>query len=94
MRELLLTLALATSGAGLEREHDQVRLCLRLGRLGDRGSKEACQVFGVEPANELEEEVEQARAGLLQARVAVGSDGARVDEVHGSNECAHPKRSD
>ena len=36
MRELLLTLALATSGAGLEREHDQVRLCLRLGRLGDR----------------------------------------------------------
>jgi len=36
VRELLLTLALATSGAGLEREHDQVRLCLRLGRLGDR----------------------------------------------------------
>ena len=34
MRELLLTLALATSGAGLEREHDH--LCLRLGRLGDR----------------------------------------------------------
>jgi len=34
VRELLL--ALATSGAGLEREHDQVRLCLRLGRLGDR----------------------------------------------------------
>ena len=89
VREILLTLPVATSGAGLEREHDQVRLRLRLGRLGDRGRKEACQLFGVKAANELEEEVEQARAGLLQARVAVGSDSARVEEVHSSNECAH-----
>ena len=55
MRELLLTLALATSGAGLEREHDQVRLCLRLGRLGGRTREllyvlQDCYVMQVRPS--------------------------------------------